>query len=100
MGEPTTPHFYDFGTLGRVPGSQNQLFLSVETGYLNKSKNSQIISKFLIFIDLKILELQIVVNFRKKNRHQKNLTSRLIYNILEIWDMRSISIKKQEMVNW
>ena len=37
MGEPETHHFYDFGISGRVPGSQNQLFLFVETpGHLKE----------------------------------------------------------------
>ena len=37
MGEPQTPHSYDFGSLERVPGSQNQLFLFLETpGYLKQ----------------------------------------------------------------
>ena len=27
MGEPQTPHFYDFGAFGRVSESQNQLVL-------------------------------------------------------------------------
>ena len=41
IGEPQTPHFYDFGILERVPGAQNQLFLSFETpGYLNKFKKN------------------------------------------------------------
>ena len=31
MGEPQTPHFYEFWIFGHVPGSQNQFFLSVET---------------------------------------------------------------------
>ena len=39
MGEPQTPHFYDFGTFERVLSSQNQLCLSLETpGHLNKIK--------------------------------------------------------------
>ena len=31
MGESKTPHFYDFGTFGRVHEPQNQLCLSLET---------------------------------------------------------------------
>ena len=39
MGEPQTPHFHDFRISGRVPGSQNQLFISLETpGYLKQIK--------------------------------------------------------------
>ena len=37
MGEPETPHLYDFWTLGRVPGSENQLFLSLETPRYQKA---------------------------------------------------------------
>ena len=37
MGEPQTPHFYDFGTFEHVLSSQNQLFSSLETpGSLTK----------------------------------------------------------------
>ena len=40
MVETETPHFYDFGTFERVPGTQHQLFLSLETpGYLKQIKN-------------------------------------------------------------
>ena len=31
MGETETPRFFDFGTFGRVPGAQNQLFLFSDT---------------------------------------------------------------------
>ena len=31
MGEPQTPHFYDFGTFERASSSQNRLFSSLET---------------------------------------------------------------------
>ena len=42
MGEPKTPHFYNFGISERVPGSQNQYYLSLETpGHLNKSTKNQ-----------------------------------------------------------
>ena len=40
---PKTLHVHDFGTLGRVPGSQNQLFLCFETpGFLKYSEKKQI----------------------------------------------------------
>ena len=39
MGEPTNPHFYDFGIFGRVLEPQNQYYLSLETpGHLNKKQ--------------------------------------------------------------
>ena len=31
IGEPRNPHSHDFGTFGRGPGSQSQLFLSLWT---------------------------------------------------------------------
>ena len=31
MGEPKNPNFCDFGISGRVPGSQNQVGLLLET---------------------------------------------------------------------
>ena len=37
MGEPQTPHVYDFGIFERAPKPQNKLFLSLETpGYLKE----------------------------------------------------------------
>ena len=55
MGEPKNPHFYNFGIFERVPGPQNQLFLSLETPwYLNTiKKQSEIIWTNPIFIHLK-----------------------------------------------
>ena len=39
MGEPYTPHLYDFGIWGRVPEPKNQLLLFLEApGYLEKIK--------------------------------------------------------------
>ena len=41
MGESQNPHFHDFGSFGRVPGSQNQVLLSLVTpGYLKEFKKS------------------------------------------------------------
>ena len=55
MGEPKTPHFYDFGISGRVPEPQNQLFLSLETpGHLKKSRKSLEHFQTYYFINLKI----------------------------------------------
>ena len=43
MRESTNPHFYDFGTFGRVSGSPNQLSLSSETpGYLQKNPEKSV----------------------------------------------------------
>ena len=48
MGEPQSPHFYDFGAFERVPKPQNQLFLFLETpGYLNKIKKKRDIAQIL-----------------------------------------------------
>ena len=50
MGEPETPHVYDVGIFERVPGSRNQLFLSLETpGYLkNQEKLWDISNKYYL----------------------------------------------------
>ena len=41
MGEPQTPHLYDFTIWGRVPKPQNKLFLCLETpGHRNKSSKT------------------------------------------------------------
>ena len=38
MGEPKNPQFFDFGTFGRVPGSPNQQFSSLEIHWLGNTK--------------------------------------------------------------
>ena len=60
MGETQNPHFYDFVTLGRVPGSQNQQVLSLETpGYLKKSRQIPgTILEHIIVINLRFLEIE------------------------------------------
>ena len=41
MGETKTPHVYDLGISGRVPGFQNQWFLCLEApGHLKEIKKS------------------------------------------------------------
>ena len=79
MGEPKTPHFYDFGTFERVPEPQNHLFSFLETaGYIKKSKkNPGTCSKNIVFANLKILEIKRFVNFGKDS-HRKILKIRLI----------------------
>ena len=53
MGEPKNPNFYDFGTLGRVPGSPNT------SGYHTHSKkNRKSFYKLrIMFINVNILEI-------------------------------------------
>ena len=54
MGGPQTPHFFDFGTWGRVPEPQNHYYLSLETpGHLNKSRNP-----WHIFVKYDLLNLK------------------------------------------
>ena len=62
MGEPQNPHFHDFGTLGRVPGSQNQLIASAGTPrYLKQSKKqSQIIFENIIFINIRSYDFNLL----------------------------------------
>ena len=98
-GESKTPHFYDFGTSGRVPGSQNQLCLSSETPrHLNKNKNSpQRCLVYMIFIKFETLEVQHFDNVGKDGRKTIEDPSN---NILKIFDMRAISIQKHEMGTW
>ena len=40
MGETKNPHFYVFGTFGHGPGSQNQLFSSLEIPRHSKAKRT------------------------------------------------------------
>ena len=63
MGEPQTPHFYDFGIFESVAKPQNQLFVSLETpGHVKtientfkaivcKSRNAEkIVDNVLVFV--------------------------------------------------
>ena len=71
MGEPETPHFYDFGISGRVPGSQNQLFLFLETpGYLTKSRKPLEAFPINMFVNRKVSELHLSDNVRKGGRRK------------------------------
>ena len=72
MVEPQPPDLYDFGIFGRVPGSQNQLLLSLETpGHLNKSmERLELVFLNTIFMDLLMLEPQHVVVVGK-DRHRQ-----------------------------
>ena len=72
IGEPKTPHFYDFGILGRVPEPQSQLCLSLETpGHLKEIKKSlEHFKTYYVFFNLKVLEIHIVVDLGKDWRRQ------------------------------
>ena len=67
MEEPQTHHFYDFGIFERVPEPQHQLFLSLETpGQLRQIKKTPLEHlKHIMFINLKMLEIQKLNNFGK-----------------------------------
>ena len=58
MGETETPYFYDFGTLGRVPGSQNQLFLSSETHLKWFKTNPDAFSEHIIWGNIQSVDLK------------------------------------------
>ena len=72
MGATETPHFYDFGISGRVPGSQNQLFVFLATpGYLHKLRKHAL--TFLTILFLYISEgwkSNILVCFEKMRAEQ------------------------------
>ena len=58
MGEPTNPHFCDFGIWGRVPKPQNQYYLSLETpGQQAKIKKiSGTFQKYYVFFYFQVRE--------------------------------------------
>ena len=105
MGEPETPHFYDFGVFERVPEPQNHVFLSLETpGYLTKiKKHPWNIVKHIFFINPKCWESRILTFFEKArtNKHNKNVCTdksrRSSDKILRSLNMRSISTSQHEM---
>ena len=80
MGEPKTPHFYDFGISGRVPGPQSQLrffitcFISSDTRILHKiQEHPHIILKHIFsIINLTLLDIQHFDSFRKGGHRQHN----------------------------
>ena len=83
MGETKTPHFYDFGTFGRVPGSPNQYYLSLETpGYLNETKTQSFL-KDVIFINLKILDSETFEHIGEGGRQHIMKTRLIIFEHLE-----------------
>ena len=99
MGETETPHFYDFKNSGRVPETQNHLFLYFETlGYSNKIKNIPWNSKQNMCINIRISQIRSVVNFRKDGRRKSRRPVKK--QTLETLDMGSISINKHEMETW
>ena len=73
-GESQTPNFYDFGISGRVPETQNQYNLSLETpGRLKKIK---IIPgsflNYIILVNLKMLEIDVFVDVGKNGRRKSS----------------------------
>ena len=100
MGEPQTPHFYDFGILGRVPEPQNQLFLSLETpGHLKQIKK------------IPLNNLKTYYCYKTQNSGNRtfwefpkgqapNNPDVPFDQFLKIMDMRPISSKKHEMEIW
>ena len=59
MGEPETPHFYDFGICGRVQTPQHQLFLSLQTpGHLNKTRTHPQLWKYIILVNIKTMDIR------------------------------------------
>ena len=85
MGEPKNPHVHDVGTFGRVPGTQNKYYLSLETpGHLNKSKKTQI-NQNLFFRKINILEIRNLENGKDVRRQIP--TIRLIISCTSwMWD--------------
>ena len=72
MGEPKNPHFYDFGIFERVPGSQNQLSLSLEPrrNFKQIKKAPGAVSKDITFINIKNVGHQVFVDLGKDRRRQ------------------------------
>ena len=98
MGEPPTPHFYDFGTFGRVPEPQNQLFVSLESpGYLKNQENPWNILKNMIVVNLKMSETHFLSILEKGGR-RKMMKIRLIdfENLIYETNIFRISVKETE----
>ena len=66
IGEPKTPHSYDFGIFGRVQTLPNQLFLSLENPRIPNNNSRKTWNLFLnIFRNLRMLETPYVDKFGK-----------------------------------
>ena len=96
MGEPQTPHFYDFGIFGRVPGYQNQLCLSLEApGHLKKPRKVTGTFQNNTFVNLKMSD---IYNFENRwKRRAPTDPKDPSYKFLQISNMGSISSRKHEM---
>ena len=92
MGEPENPYFYDFWIFGRVPGSQNQLCLSLETpGYLSKPNENTWSILRIFFANLKMSEHPTCWKCSKRRAPGNNEDP--LNQILKSLDMILISIK-------
>ena len=95
MGQPKTPHFYDFGTFERVPEPQNQVFLFWRHQDIKKRQKLYRLKQF--FTNIETLETQYVDNFGKDG-HRKMMKIRLDnYWQSWIWDKY---LSKHEMASW
>ena len=83
MGEPKSPHFYDFGTFEPVTKPQNQVFLSLETPeHQQKQGNAGPLFKNMILINLGILQLQPLASFEKTGTEHAEDPFQTTYKIL------------------
>ena len=96
MGEPETPHFYDFKIFGRVPGSQNQYYLSFETpgDPTTIKKNPWDLNK--CFYKYQSCGNPTCWQFSKRRASENPADPS--NKILEILDMGSLSIKSMEWI--
>ena len=88
MGEPQTSHFYDFGIVGRVPGSQSQLFFIFGDTQTPKFKQEKPwnVFKTYAFRSLQSLGIHNFVDFGKEG-HRTIPKIRLINSWKAwIWD--------------
>ena len=99
MGETQTSHFYDFGTFGRVPEPQNQVFFIL--GDTRRPKESRKIPG--TFKNTFWYKSQLLGNpnfCQLSKRWAPTNPDDLSNKTLKILDMRSISINKHDIEMW
>ena len=98
MGKTQTPHFYDFGIWGRATAPKTNYFYSGDIRILNQNRESS--PGHLENIICKTLKTSEIPPLKKRNRRAPTNPEDPSNTILEIFDLKSISVKKHEMDTW
>ena len=100
MGEPQTPHFYDFGILGRVaePQIQYDLFLKTQDTFKKSKKAPKLFLENIIWGNVNVLGSPNLGCCWK--RRTSGNPDDPFNKLLKILEMGSISFRKHEIGIW